>query len=170
MHKEIFKKQTPENMKIEYWVTLWEELIENYNMNSYGLELINPQLLLLNIIDDIESNQSIKKNLKQYYLKMLGFFIKNDPGIYKKFKSNFNLILKALNEDRVFYLKTICQKTLKIFKSSDYFRELFFSLKSILTNGIWEDDNENNIKFLSQHLITELLINGYKLKSNREIP
>ncbi len=170
MHKEIFKKQTPENMKIEYWVTLWEELIENYNMNSYGLELINPQLLLLNIIDDIESNQSIKKNLKQYYLKMLGFFIKNDPGIYKKFKSNFNLILKALNEDRVFYLKTICQKTLKIFKSSDYFRELFFSLKSILTNGIWEDDNENNIKFLSQHLITELLINGYKLKAIEKFP
>lgn len=164
--KNIKKKKN----KVDFWITLWLELIDNFNKNSYGLKLINPQLILLSIIDEIESSQLNNKEIKKYYLEQLGQFIKNDPSIINKFKTDFTLIINALQNNRMFYLQNLCKEVQKIFHSGKYFNELYNSLKKILLNKIWEKDDNFKIRLISQHLITELLLKGYKLDDIQKFP
>jgi hypothetical protein len=66
------------NEKIKYWVDLWEDLISNFNKNRYGLTLINPHLILRDIIDEIEDNKLKNKENKKYYNKQLNHIIKSN--------------------------------------------------------------------------------------------
>lgn len=172
MRSNIFdsKKARTELEKIYYWICLWEELINNYNKKSYGLALNNPQLLLTNIIDEIESNQFKNKDNKNYFIKQLGNMLKNDPAIKKKFKAEFTHILQSLQSKKYFYLKHLCLSVQNIFHNSKYYNELFSELNKILTAATWNDNDEESIKLISQHLITELMMKGYELKDISNLP
>ena len=74
------------NDKIKYWVDLWEDLIENFNNDSYGLNLVNPHLILMDIIDEIKFNRLKNSKNKEYFLKTLGVMLKSDPVIKNSFK------------------------------------------------------------------------------------
>ena len=74
------------NDKIKYWVDLWEDLIENFDNDSYGLKLINPNLLLKDIIDEIRSNRLNNSKNKKYFIAELGIMLKSDPIIKNHFK------------------------------------------------------------------------------------
>jgi hypothetical protein len=158
------------NEKIYYWVSLWEEMIENYNEKSYGLILNNPQLLLINILNEIEANQFKNKANKKYFIEQLGFFLKNDPAIINKYNSEFTHILNKLQSGEYFYLKLLCCSVQIIFHNGDYFDELYSELKSILMNDNWNENDEILIKRINQYLITELMLKGYELNDITALP
>ncbi|MCD4840653.1 MAG: hypothetical protein K8R08_01375, partial [Methanosarcinales archaeon] len=63
------------NDKTKYWVDLWEDLIENFDNDSYGLSLVNPHLLLKDLIDEIRFNRLKNPKIKTYFIEKLGLML-----------------------------------------------------------------------------------------------
>lgn len=156
--------------KIKYWVDLWEDLIDNFNEKSHGLKLLNPHLLLRDIVDEIDSNDFGNKDNRKYFYDQLNFFLKNDPAIKRNFKTDFELIRRIFNSDRNIYLRQLCKNVYDIFQTGNYFRESFQILQDIILDPQHKETDETNINFISQSLIVELLLKGYSLKTMRVIP
>ena len=147
------------NDKIKYWVDLWEDLISYFNVNSYGLKLINPQLILLDTIDEIESNQFVKnKENKKYFYEKISQILEVDE-VRRNFDSN-----------RILFLSQLCKKALSIFRSGEYFEKSFQELKKIMLEKNWNANDERKIYYLSQVLIIELLLRGYNLEEIKDFP
>lgn len=47
------------NEKIEYWIDVWNDLITHFTKTHYGLELANPHVALIVLIDEIEHNELV---------------------------------------------------------------------------------------------------------------
>lgn len=120
------------NNKIKYWVDLWEDLIENFDNDSYGLNLVNPNLLLMDIIDEIRFNRLKNSGTKKFFLKEMGEMLKSDPIIKNFFKSDFTLIIKELESKRPpEYLLQLCEDISELFREELYFNQSCDFLKDI---------------------------------------
>lgn len=148
--------------KISYWQYIWTDLIENFNKNNYGLELVNPGLILMDIIIEIEYNQFRNKANKKYFYDQLDYFFKNDLVIINHYRSDF-IILKRdfYKKDNNTYIHNLCLEILRKFKNGDYFNKAFQFLRDILLNPSWANDDEENIRNISQSVIVEFVIKGY---------
>lgn len=159
------------NNKIKYWVDLWEDLIENFDNDSYGLNLINPNLLIMDIIDEIRFNRLKNSGNKNFFLTKMGKMLKSDPIIKKFFKSDFTLIIKELNSNRPpEYLLQLCENISELFKEGLYFNQSCDFLKDLLINSTWNQEDEENISLISQNLIVEFILIGYSLNTIKNLP
>lgn len=156
--------------KIKYWVDLWEDLIDNFNEKSHGLKLLNPHLLLRDIVDEIDSNDFGNKDNRKYFYDQLNIFLKNDPAIKRYFKTDFELIRRIFNSDRNIYLRQLCKNGYDIFQTGNYFRKSFQILQDIMLDPQHKDTDDANINLISQSLIVELLLKGYSLKTMQKFP
>src|ERR1035441_9722164 len=70
MERHIWKKYgTGEvNDKIIYWVDLWDDLVDHFTKDHYGLELDNPHVLLLVLVDEIEYDELRNEEVRKYLL------------------------------------------------------------------------------------------------------
>lgn len=158
------------NDKTKYWVDLWEDFIENFDNDSYGLSLINPHLLLKDLIDEIRFNRLKNPKIKTYFTEKLGLMLDSDPIIQNFFKNDFILISKELKNNRPKYFIELCESILKVFQNGVYFRNCSDKLKEILINSTWDDNDEEIISLISQNLIVEFILHGYSLNSIKDIP
>ena len=159
------------NNKIKYWVDLWEDLIENFDNDSYGLNLVNPNLLLMDIIDEIRFNRlKNSRNRKKFIIEMRKM-LKSDPIIKNFFKSDFTLIIKELESKRPpEYLLQLCEDISELFSEELYFNQSCDFLKDILINSNWNQDDEENIYLISQNLMVEFILIGYGLNTIKNLP
>lgn len=155
---------------IKYWVDLWEDLIENFCEKLYGLDLINPQLLIMEIIDEIEFNQLQNFDNKEYFYKQLKRLVNRDPVLKDRFKADFTLIKKDFNNNRNAYILQLCKSVLEIFQNGEYFDELFNLLEAILLDPNCSDSQQEDIEIITQHLIVELILKGYSLETIKSFP
>jgi hypothetical protein len=158
------------NGKIKYWVDLWEDFIEHFNKKSYGLELMNPHLLIRDIIDEIVFNRLQNKNNRKFFYKQLNIVMECDPVIKNNYYTDFALIRREFNAKRISYLLQLCKNIQEIFTSGSYFEECYNALRKILMKPNWGKNGTENIRIISQHLIVELLLKGYTLKTAKSFP
>ncbi|SEF52372.1 hypothetical protein SAMN04487919_101467 [Bacillus sp. ok061] len=158
------------NEKIKYWVDIWEELIKNFNKNSYGLNLSNPHIVIKDIIDEVEFNKMRNKENKTFLLKQIDSFLKNDNLIKDCYKVEFESIREYLNSDKHEYLLVICKQIKKVFEGNGYFEKLYNRLKSILMSDDEGEDVFRDINSISQSLIVELILKGFHLDSIKDMP
>ncbi len=85
--------------KMIYWGYLWEELIMEYNKTSFGLELINPNLLIRVIKNQSETKHLTKESINSFR-KMLKEFINNDEVVKKEYSLEFTKIETLLNQSK----------------------------------------------------------------------
>ncbi|MBJ7881626.1 hypothetical protein [Gelidibacter salicanalis] len=152
-------------IKIKFWIELWEDLINNFLKRSYGLTLYSPHILIEDIIVEIEENQFRNKENRKYFYSNLSDFLKNDEVIQNHFKSEFTLLRKDFNSDKTNYTLALCKKINESFKKGIYFQKTL-----VLTEKILLEDTELDIKFVnkinyySQSLIVELIRKSYALE------
>ena len=166
---EKYKKKEI-NEKIKYWLDIWEDLITNFSSNSFGLILINPQLIISDIIDEVEFNQIKDRKIKEYFLYQISEIIKNDETIKKYFITEFKLIIKYLSNENSFLIRQVCKKIFEIFKNGKYFDKTYQILKKILMNSKWENGEEEKIRYFSQVIIIEFLLKGYSSDTIKYFP
>lgn len=157
------------NEKIRYWVDLWEDLISNFNKQLYGLDLVNPQLIIREIIDEIKSNHFQNKEIKGYFREKLDD-LKRDPVLKEQSSSDFILFRKEFDTGSNSYLLELADAVMDLFQNGRYFDAAYNHLKAILQNPGSQADDDQNILTLSQHLIVELLLKGYSLDSIQSLP
>jgi len=159
------------NNKIKYWVDLWEDLIENFDNDSYGLNLVNPNLLLMDIIDEIRFNRLKNSRNSEFFLTQMGKMLKLDPIIKKSFKSDFTLIIRELESKHPpEYLLQLCEDVSELFREGLYFNQSCDFLKDILINPMWNQDDEENISLISQNLMVEFILIGCGLNRIKNLP
>jgi len=159
------------NNKIKYWVDLWEDLIENFDNDSYGLNLVNPNLLLMDIIDEIRFNRLKNSRNCEFFLTQMGKMLKLDPIIKKSFKSDFTLIIRELESKHPpEYLLQLCEDVSELFREGLYFNQSCDFLKDILINPMWNQDDEENISLISQNLMVEFILIGCGLNRIKNLP
>lgn len=158
------------NEKIQYWVDLWEDLIANFNERLYGLDLINPQLIITEIIDEIRSTHFQNKEGKSYFKERLSELVGQDPILKGRSSSDFVLLLKEFNTGTNLYLLQLAKVVLGLLQNGQYFDAASNHLRAILRNPPWEENDEQTIAILTQHLIVELLLRGYSLDTIQSLP
>ena len=158
------------NEKIIYCVEVWEELISYFNKNTYGLKLISPHLTLLDIIDEIESNQLRNNENKKYFYNQINKILEKDDVINSTYISEFKLLRKTFNTKRIFFSLQLCKRCLEKFKNGDYFLKSFKELKKIILDKNWKESDEEKVTYLNQVLIIELLLKGYNLETIKDFP
>jgi hypothetical protein len=155
--------------KIVYWIDTWEDLFNNFD-NYYGLELVNPHLILIDIKNEIQLNKLKNKKNVFFFKKKISNFIKFDPVIKGDYKSDFILIIKELDLNRPEYFLELCNAILDDFKKGEYFYKTIEKLERILLNPTKSDDDFKLIYYLSQNLIVEFILKGFSLKTIRSFP
>ena len=158
--------------KTKYWADLWEEIIDEFSNSLYGNELVNPHLLLMNLLDEIRYNKLQSKRNNTYFLNKIRYFLKTDKVIKKSFNTDFKLIVGELSQksQRFEYFILLCEQTIESFQNGIYFKESCDLLKKIILSTKWEDGDENEIALISQNLIIELILTGYSIKEIKKIP
>jgi hypothetical protein len=150
------------NEKITYWIDLWNDLIKRFSDNIIGIRIMNPHSLLIELIDEIDSNNLQNSENKKYYFDKLNEYLKSDQVIRKYYKVEFEL-LRSYYDQNKYLLKQACKKIKASFENGDYYLKSHNSLKKILLDRQWRTGDEYNIRLLTQHIIIELLIKGYHL-------
>jgi hypothetical protein len=158
------------NEKIEFWVDIWDDLIEHFTKTHYGLELANPHVALIVLIDEIEHNELRNRETRQYLLESLGNYLKHDPIVKQHLSAEFSLILQSFNNQPQFYLLQSVKATLPFFRDGHYFFETYSELRKILADSNWQPNDERRIESLASSLIVELLLKRYSLKSIQGMP
>lgn len=157
--------------KTKYWVDLWEKIIEDFSEYSYERELVNPHLLLNNLIDEVKYNNLKNKENNNYLIKKFNDYVTNDPVIKKSLKNDFILIINELkNSKRFEYFILLCEQTKEYFQKGTYFKESCDVLKQIILNSEWKENEEEAISQISQSLIIELILEGYSIEKIKTIP
>lgn len=160
------------NEKIKYWVDLWEEIIVDFSKNIYGVELINPHLLLMDLIDEIKFNKLGRSTNNEYFLNKINFYINNDKVVKKLFNIDFVLLRNELSQRsmRHGYFLLLCEQIMKSFEDGTFFEESCKLLSKIILDPKWKDGDKDDIHLISQNLIIELILVGYSIETIINIP
>lgn len=149
-------------IKIKFWIELWEDLIKNFLKRSFGLTLYSPHILIEDIIVEIEENQFRNKENKKYFYSKLSHFLKNDEVIQNNFKSEFTLLRKDFNSDKTNYILALSKKINGSFKKGIYFKKTLALTEEILLQDKELDiEFVNKINYYSQSLIVELITKSF---------
>jgi len=159
-----------QNEKIDYWIDSWDELIRYFNHNHYGLELNNPHVALIVLIDEIENNELRSKETRSYLQETIAHFHKHDPVVKKHLSAEFSLILQSFNGHSQFYLLQSAKSALAFFRDGKYFFESYNLLCEIFADPNWKAGEESQIDGIANTLIVELLLKGYSLKTIQGMP
>lgn len=158
--------------KIKYWVDLWEEIVSNFSETTYNKELINPHLLLMDLVDEIEYNRLARKRNNEYFLNKLRFYLGRDKVVKQLFNTDFHLLISELSQTskRFEYFILLCEQIMKSFRNGTYFKESCKLLKEIILDSQWKNGDEEDISLISQNLMIELILVGYSVEAIKTIP
>jgi hypothetical protein len=162
METQIWTKYATDevNDKIKYWVDLWEDLIDNFGQNPYGLDLISPHVLLRLVVDEVDDHELRNEQMRQLFLARLSEAAKSDVVLIESLSPELSLILSQLNTSNLYYLVRACENTLSFFESGRYFHDSHSKLVRILSQVAWNAGDENTIRTITNNLIVELLLKG----------
>jgi len=95
METQIWTKYATDevNDKIKYWVDLWEDLIDNFGQNPYGLDLISPHVLLRLVVDEVDDHELRNEQMRQLFLARLSEAAKSDVVLIESLSPELSLIL-----------------------------------------------------------------------------
>ncbi|WP_316818392.1 hypothetical protein [Pedobacter nyackensis] len=157
--------------KAKEWKDLWEELVENVDKGAPDFELYNPQILIDDILDEIEFNSFQNNDNRAFFYEKLSAYFTGDQIISNLFHSQFKLLRKDFNSDKLNLIKQITLGIKQLFENGSYFKETLSILKkTILTNNEFNIEYYNLVKYLSLSLIIEFIKKGYAAEDIKNFP
>lgn len=159
------------NNRVEFWIDLWEDLIDNFLKKSYGLSLYSPQILIEDIITEIEEISFKNSENKKYLSAKLDWYFKNDSIIQKKFYASFKLLRKILFTNGNQYVLQTAKEINAKFKEGLYYNSCIEIISEELKmNEEISIEFVSRINYFSQSLIVEFLKKGYSLEDIKKFP
>lgn len=159
------------DIKIKFWIELWEDLINNFLKKSFGLTLYNPHILIDDIITEIDENAFKNSDNKKFFYSKLSEYLKNDLVINKKLKSQFKILRKTFNSERTGYILETCREIKDLFQKGLYFDcSLDLIIDLLISDEEISIDFVNSINYLTQGIIVELIKKTYAIKDIKKFP
>lgn len=159
------------NEKINFWIDLWSNIIENFLKKSFGLNLYSPHILIEDVITEITENSFKNPDNKKYFYDKLNYYFNNDKVIKKRFISSFKLLRNVFNTERHEMVLEISKNIKQKFEQGIYFNENIILLKELLLSDVEIDRKViSEINYISECIIVEYLKKGYVLKEIKHFP
>jgi hypothetical protein len=159
------------NEKINFWIDLWSNIIENFLKKSFGLNLYSPHILIEDVITEITENSFKNPDNKKYFYDKLNYYFNNDKVIKKRFISSFKLLRNVFNTERHEMVLEISKNIKQKFEQGIYFNENIILLKELLLSDVEIDRKViSEINYISECIIVEYLKKGYVLKEIKNFP
>jgi len=156
--------------QVKYWVDTWEDLVDNFNKNSYGLVLFNVHYLIRNILEEIEYHNLKSDENRKYFIKMIQSVMDKDPSLNEELKIYLAAIKEALERRKRSVISSNCIMVLDILSNGYYFKLTLDRLISIVQHKQVKPNDDGKIKLITQYLIIEMLFKGYTLSTIRNFP
>ena len=153
--------------QVKYWVDTWEDLIDNFHKNSYGLELFNVHFLIKNILEEIEYHNLKSDENRKHFIKMIQHVMDKDPSLNEELKVYLSAIKEALEKRKKSIISTTCSIMLDKLSKGYYFDIILYRLIDIVLRKHPKSNDDDKIKTLTQYLILEMIYKGYTLPTIR---
>lgn len=150
--------------RLSYWDEVWKELCHSIQKGDICVKLLNPHMLILDILEEYELNKLKNKRNRMFFIRTIEIFLK-DNLIVKQFFTKEYIILKDKLENKDYScIYSLCQQINDFLLDRKYAHLVFKMLKGILMRPAKADDYKK-IKRLSLELITEFIIFDHSLPS-----
>jgi hypothetical protein len=153
---------------IQYWIDYWTSLFRGIEHRRLGPSLINPRVLLRELIEEIETRDLKNSENKRFLMNQISRYKKEDIPTKRCLHSVMRLICREFNKPRLEVITQLCKRGLDILDSLYYYDYAVDALRELLTAE--EDVKSEQLCLLCQDIIVELLEAGYSLKYVEAIP
>lgn len=159
---------TQNDVYVNLWSDDWDAQ-SSPDREGGEFDYINPRILLMEIISEVENNQFRNHSNNKYFREAIDNCL-YDPVIKKMLRPDFiflkDKILSIGNGFIVSLSKCLLDKLFII----GYHKLLVEELLQILITPSYESKNKDIIQKINKHLIVELLFFGYNIKTINRIP
>jgi hypothetical protein len=150
--------------KIELFKNIWSYLATNHKVSPDGLKIENPHLIVKELITEVEENRLRNTENRNIFRKKIENFLHSDQYILGVLKADFLLVRDAINTRKENYLLNLCKEIKIKFTSGEYIEFCLRQVGTLLTEESPCDYTfYERILYLSQVIMTELIISGYSL-------
>lgn len=90
--------------KLKIWKRLYTRLIDGYLKNDYGLTPFTPHIVVKEIRSEIEENSLRNPHNQKLFIDQINILLENDPYIISDLSSEFEILKKGLNTNKLIEL------------------------------------------------------------------
>jgi hypothetical protein len=164
--------------RLRNWRDIWEDQVASFNVNSRGLELRGPQVILLYLFDELRLGGLRNKANRAFICEELRYYIDSDEMLSKSgLVILFKRILEEIREisktpDKIVVsaqLIELCDQSTTEFLRGKYFDALLAELVWWITD-LSKDYRPAKIAVLTRNAIVAMMFQGFALKTIGEIP
>lgn len=155
-----------------YFSGYWTDLLTGISSDRELLKSFNPRIVILELLDEITINKKRNISNERFFTKIIGEYIKNDPGSKSRLKTHLQMILTeiSLSKNRPKYLPALCTSALDLFNNLYYFEDCIAYLTTLISLKSLSKEQKDEIKLIANHLIVELRVIGFTEDEIKKIP
>lgn len=152
------------DQRLSYWAEVWKELRHSIQDGDICIKLLNPHMLILDILEEYELNKLKNKRNRMFFIRTIEVFLKENLIVKQFFIKEYIILKDKLENKEYLCIYFVCQQINDLLSDRKYAYLIFKMLKGILMRPAKADDYKK-IKGLSLELITEFIIFGHSLPS-----
>lgn len=152
------------DQRLNYWAKIWKELCRSIQKGDICIKLLNPHMLILDILEEYEFNKLRNNRNRIFLIRTIETFLKENLIVKQFFTKEYKILKDKLENKDYPCIYSLCQQINDLLADRKYAHLAFKMLKDILMRSAKADDYKK-IKRLSLELITEFIIFGHSLSN-----
>ena len=141
------------DQRLSYWAEVWKELCHSIQKGDICIKLLNPHMLILDILEEYELNKLKNKQNRIFFIRTIEILLKENL-IVKQFFTKEYIVLKDKLENKDYScIYSLCQQINDLLSDRKYAYLVFKMLKGILMRPAKADDSvfKENLKELRKY-------------------
>lgn len=162
MNLKSFKDDPLYSDALQYWINIWDSIADDIERGTFGIEIINIRIVLLDIINEYTLNKFESDNNRKVYIHLIERFLKEKHlTVYR----NELLILKGKLEEKDNEGTHVVAKELSKRIAKEVFSNLLFEeLLTIIKNKNFSKQDRIKITKLTKDIIIDLITSGTQIQ------
>ena len=162
MNLKPFKNDPLYSNALQYWIDVWDTVANDIERGTFGIEIINIRIVLLDIINEYTLNKFESDNNRKVYKHLIERFLKEKHlTVYR----NELLILKGKLEEKDNEGTHVVAKELSKRIAKEVFSNLLFEeLLTIIKNKNFSKNDRVKITKLTKDIIIDLITSGTQIQ------
>jgi len=146
-----------------YFINLWETMIDNLKKGTFRIDIVNPHILINEIVNELKFNNFANKERKEYYKNKLGKIVNSDPVIKEFYKPEFVILINSFDKYCNKYLLNCVLSIQSNLSLNKYFKHLLQGLKHTISKNCFGSQEKEELKILCKNIIIEFLLKGFDI-------
>lgn len=162
MKLKSFEKDPLYSETLKYWADTWHSIAEVIERGTFGVEIINIRIVLLDIINEYTLNKFDSNNNRKVYIKLIERFLKDK--YIKSYSTDLFLLKSKLEEKDNASVYIIAKKLSKKISKETFAKILFEELLTIIRHKSFNKKDRVKITELTKAIIIDLVTSGRQIE------